>query len=126
MVLPGVVLGTTDDDAGREGSLACLNLFRGRAGSSIFPFPLPSTGGGRLGASAVGSFITSDLDLGEAGSGTKASSSAGGVFLFWSSFSDFLDCGFFCLATSEKRGIVSARSTDKFVKTDYTRNAIKD
>ena len=79
-----------------------------------------------LGAWTVGSFITNDLDLGAAGSGTKASSSAGGVFLFWSSFSDLLDRVFFFLATSEKRGIVSARSTDKFVKTDDTKDAIKD
>ena len=68
-------------DAGREGSLACLSLFRGRGGSTTFPFPLPSTGGGRLGAWAVGSLMVSDLDFGAAGSGTKASSSAG-VFFF--------------------------------------------
>ena len=79
-----------------------------------------------LGAWAVGSFIVNDLDLRAAGSGTKASSSAGGVFLFWSSFSEFLDHGFLCLATSKKRGIVSARSTDKFVKTDDVKDAIKD
>ena len=79
-----------------------------------------------LGAWTVGSFITNDLDLGAAGSGTKASSSVGGVFLFLSSFSDFLALDLRCLATSEKRGIVSARSTDKFVKTDDTKDAIKD
>ena len=35
-----------------------------------------------LGAWAVGSFMVNDLDLGAAGSGTKASSSAGGGFSF--------------------------------------------
>ena len=60
--------------------------------------------------------MVSDLDFGAAGSGTKASSSAGGVFLFKSSFSDFLERVLLCFATSEKRGIVFARSTDKFVR----------
>ena len=114
--LPGAVSEASGDDAGREGSLACLSLLRGRGGSSIFPFPLPSTGGGRLGAWAVGSFIVSDLDFGAVCSGTKASSSTGGVFLFKSSFSDFLERVLFCFATSEKRGIVSARSIDKLVR----------
>ena len=68
------------DDAGREVSLACLSLLRGRGGSTTFPFPLPSTGGGSLRAWAVGSLMVSDLDFGAAGSGTKASSSAGGFF----------------------------------------------
>ena len=64
----------------------------------------------------MGSLMVSDLDFGAAGSGTKASSSAGGVFLFKSSFSDFLECVLFCLAISEKRGIVSAKAIDKFVR----------
>ena len=79
-----------------------------------------------LRAWTVGSFRTNDLDLGAAGSGTKASSSVGGVFLFLSSFSDFLALDLHCLAISEKRGIASARSTDKFVKTNDTKDAIKD
>ena len=75
-----------------------------------------------LGAWTVGSFITNDLDLGAAGSGTKASSSAGGVFLFWSSLSDFLEHVLFCLATSEKRGMVSAKPTRRSSTTNDIRN----
>ena len=103
-------------DAGREGSLACLSLFRGRGGSVSFPFPLPSTGGGNFGAWAVGSFIVRDLDFGAAGSGTKTSSSVGGVFLSKSSLPDFLERGFLCFAISVKRGIVSANAMDKSVR----------
>ena len=125
-VFPWLVSGTIVDCTGGVGSLVCLGFLEGRASSSIFPLPLPSTGGGSLGAWAVGSFMVKDLDLGAAGSGTKASSSVDGVFLFLSSFSDFLALDLRCLAISEKRGIVSAKSTDSSLTTDDTRDTTND
>ena len=96
--------------AGRAGgvSLARFSLFRGRGGSSIFPFPLPWAGRGNFGAGAVGSLIVRFLDFGAVDSGTGASSSVGKVFLFESSSADLLARGFFFVASSAKRGIVSA------------------
>ena len=79
-----------------------------------------------LGAWAVGSFMVKDFDLGAAGSRTKASSYVDGVFLFLSSFSNFLALDLRCLAISEKRGIVSAKSTDSSLKTDDTRDTTND
>ena len=123
------VSGTFTNDTGGGMSLIVLGFLGGREGSTNFPFPLPSTGGGKLGAWAVGSFMDNAFCvgiLGTAGSLRVASSSAGGVFLFLSSPVFFLARLLVFLASSDNRGMVSAKPMDNMLNDDSMKDAVNE